>query len=219
MKAVKHFCCRFGTFFSSALPTYRWARQASTRSSCCSAGSPGSSGWLARSPGSCWALPSTAPCLQQQKRQLQFSLFVTESRLKWLPGDSDELWKTEAISSRVWFPLSGVNIEQWEQIQHKHFKFEKVSIIFWTIMYMLLVDQSLWCFCSSNYSLKNVCNYWATSRFCVSWGCYWTTCTLSPPPVVNGQVPPPCLSIKSSKNKPRNSLTELKHCLTTNFYI
>lgn len=208
MNSINHLCCRFGTFLSSLLLKYRWARQASTRSSCCSAGSPGSSGWLARSPGSCWALPSTAPCLQQQKRQLQFSLCVNESRLKWLPGDSDELWKSDAISStwsRVWFPLSGVNVEQREQLHHKHFKFENLSIIFWTIMWVLPADQSLWCFCSSNYSLMDVCNYWANSRFCVSWGSVTGPPALYRPPVVKGQVRPPCLFIKSWKNKPRNS--------------
>lgn len=53
---------------SSPTPTYRWARQASTRSSCCSAAGPGSSGWLAPYPGSCWAWPSTAPYLPRDKR-------------------------------------------------------------------------------------------------------------------------------------------------------
>lgn len=66
-------------FISSSLTsTYRWARQASTRSSCCAAG-PGSSGWLAPYPGSCWASPSTAPYLPRDKHA-RSSLILLSSR-------------------------------------------------------------------------------------------------------------------------------------------
>lgn len=67
---------------SSASPltiTYRWARQASTRSSCCSAAGPGSSGWLAPYPGSCWASQSTASYLPRDKHE-RSSLIVLSSR-------------------------------------------------------------------------------------------------------------------------------------------
>lgn len=58
--------CKTAKIFRLAALTYRWARQASTRSSCCAAG-PGSSEWLAPYPGSCWASPSTAPYLPRDK--------------------------------------------------------------------------------------------------------------------------------------------------------
>lgn len=64
--------------FRLAALTYRWARQASTRSSCCAAG-PGSSEWLAPYPGSCWASPSTAPYLPRDK-YARSSLILLSSR-------------------------------------------------------------------------------------------------------------------------------------------
>lgn len=71
-------------FFSLCLShvlffTYHWARQASIRSSCCSAAGPGSSEWPALYPGSCWALLSTAPYLHQQNASFSLIPFFSHN--------------------------------------------------------------------------------------------------------------------------------------------
>lgn len=91
--------------FRLAALTYRWARQASTRSSCCAAG-PGSSEWLAPYPGSCWASPSTAPYLPRDK-YARSSLILLSSRPPLTMrgqrfSDERERKKTNKKKEEVW---------------------------------------------------------------------------------------------------------------------
>lgn len=147
--------------------TYHWARQASIRSSCCSAVGLGSSEWLALYPGSCWALLSTAPYLYQQNASFSLILFFSHNcaGLQWekvsgSAGRHKKEWKTsayrssEAVHTEVnaackvkldaWTHSAIVGLQnRWEKLQ------ERLVEIWWTF-YASVRAVKTWC-CSLYY--------------------------------------------------------------------